>query len=150
MITMHRSMIEAIAVLTFLVLGVGAGSPVLAASGNGAIHISDSNCHDDDGYTTCMTAEGVANETITPSGNAIYSGHVRTTFTLTDPTGALVYTGSSESHFNRLDKDAMLHMLSSRATSTMTRSDGVTCTFTSIVHLANGQIQFDHTETECY
>ena len=149
MVTIQRSLLVGGVLLLFLTLGVGAGSPVLAAPGNGALHISDSNCHDDDGYTACMTAEGVANETITPSGNAIYSGSVRTTFSLINPAGALVYTGDSQSQFNRLDKDAMLHMLSSHATSTLTRSDGVTCTFTYSAHLANGQIQFDHTETEC-
>jgi hypothetical protein len=146
----QRSMIARITMLALLAISVFAGSPAFATSGNGAIHISDTNCHDDDGYIACMTAEGVANETITPSGNAIHSGHVRTTFTLTDPAGVLIHEGESESHFQRLHKDEMLHLLSDRSSSTMTRADGVTCTFSYTAHLANGQLQFEHNETECH
>lgn len=149
MFAARRSMFIGLTMLVFVVMGALAGSPAQAAPGNGAIRISDSNCHDDDGYLACMTAEGVANETITPSGNAIYSGYVRSAFVLTDPAGALVYEGESASHFQRLDKNELLHMLSNHVTSTTTRSDGVTCTFTYAVHLANGQIQFDLSETEC-
>lgn len=149
MLTAQRSVWRGLTVLALVVMGCLAGSPVHAATGNGAIRISDSNCHDDDGYVACMTAEGVANETITPSGNAIYSGYIRSTFILTDPAGALVYEGTSESHFQRLDKNELLHTLSNQVSSTTTRSDGVTCTFTYAVHLANGQIQFELTENEC-
>jgi hypothetical protein len=146
----QRSIIARVVMLVFLAIGVFTGSPAFATAENGAIHISDSNCHDDDGYIACMTAEGVANETITPSGNAIHSGYVRSTFTLADPAGVLIYEGESQSHFQRLDKDEMLHMLSDHSSSTMTRSDGLTCTFSYTAHLANGQIQFEHRETECH
>ncbi|HEY0606348.1 MAG TPA: hypothetical protein VGD58_25720 [Herpetosiphonaceae bacterium] len=149
MFAAQRSIFVGLTVLALGVMSLLIGSPAQAAPGNGAIRISDSNCHDDDGYLACMTAEGVANETITPSGNAIYSGYVRSTFILTDPAGALVYEGSSESHFQRLDKDELMHMLSNHVSSTTTSSAGVTCTFTYAVHLANGQIQFDLSETEC-
>jgi hypothetical protein len=148
--TAQRSAITRVAILTLLAISMFAGSPALATSDNGAIHVSDANCHEDDGYTACMTAEGVANETVTPSGNAIHSGYVRSTFTLTDPAGVLIHEGEAESHFYRLDKDDLLHMLSNRTSSTMTRSDGVTCTFSYTAHLANGQIQFEHNETECH
>lgn len=150
MFGIRRSVLIGMAVLALLVMSLSAGSPVYASSGNGAIRISDSNCHDDDGYIACVTAEGVANETITPSGNAIYSGYVRTTFILSDPSGALVHEGSSTSHFQRLDQDEMLHMLSNHASSTIMMSDGTTCTFTYAVQLANGQIQFEHNVTECH
>lgn len=149
MFAARRSVCVGLTVLALGVMSVLIGSPAHAAPGNGAILISDSNCHDDDGYLACMTAEGVANETITPSGNAIYSGYVRSTFILTDPAGALVYEGSSTSQFQRLDKDELMHMLSNHVSSTTTSSAGVTCTFIYAVHLANGQIQFDLAENEC-
>lgn len=149
MFVVRRSRIVGALVLMLLVMGMFAESPVRAAPGNGAIRISDANCHDDDSYVACMTAEGVANETITPSGNAIYTGHVRATFILRDPAGALVYEGTSESHFQRLDTDGLLHVLSQQLSSTMTRADGTTCTSTYRAHLANGEIQFEHNETVC-
>ncbi|HEX6292239.1 MAG TPA: hypothetical protein VFZ66_23825 [Herpetosiphonaceae bacterium] len=149
MFTVQRTVVVAVTVLTLLVVGVVAGAPAYATPGSGAIRISDSNCHDDDGYTACMTAEGVANETFTPAGHAIYTGQVRATFRLTDPAGALVYEGESTSHFQRLEKDELLHLLSQQIRSTTTRADGVTCTFTYTMHLVNGEIQFDRSETEC-
>lgn len=149
MFVARRSRIVGVLVLMLLVMSVFAESSVHAAPGNGAIHISDAHCHDDDGYITCFTAEGVANETITPSGNAIYTGYVRVTFILRDPAGTLVSEGSSESHFQRLDTDGLLHVLSQQLSSTMTRADGTSCTSTYHAHLVNGEIQFEHDETVC-
>lgn len=149
MFVARRSRVVGALVLMLLTMGVLAESPAHAAPGNGAIKIRDANCHDDDGYVACMTAEGVANETITPAGNAIYSGHVRATFILHDPAGTLVYEGSSESHFQRLDTDGLLHVLSQQLSSTLTRADGTTCTSTYRAHMVDGAIQFEHDETVC-
>ena len=135
--------------LVLSVLAVGAPTPATAASSSGAIRISDAHCHEDDGYIACMTAEGVATETITPVGNAIYTGYMKTTSSVTDPAGDLVFESTGTSHYQRLFKDDLLHLLSTRARTTITRSDGVVCTFTSTFHEVSGQVQFDQTESEC-
>ena len=139
-----------IVMLVLSVLTLGLPAPAAAASRSGAIHMSDAHCHDEgNGYITCFTAEGVTTETLTPTGNAIYTGHLRSSATVFDAAGHVVTTSSGMRHYHRLSQDEMLHVLAEHMRTTFTMPDGSICTTTYAVHLANGQLQFEHSATEC-
>ncbi len=135
-----------LALLAMTVVAGGLPTPVSAA----AMPVDLTFCHaETSGYTTCVTLQGITTETLTPAGNASYTGSLNETQVGRFSDGTLDYESTSRIHFHNLQQDQMLHVLGNQLTSTRTNADGTTCVTTYRAHFANGQYQFEHTETVC-
>ncbi len=138
-----------LALVALTVLAGGLPAAAFAAASNGAIHLEDAHCHDEgNGYVICYDTKGVTTETLTPSGNAIYTGNVRSTATVYFR-GELISTASTTRHYARIFFDELLQVLGERITTTEVIVGGKTCTYTYTVHMANGEIQFENNEVVC-
>ncbi len=140
------------ALLAVSIVGGSLPSVAAAASSSGAIKIADQHCHTEpDGYTTCFAVDGVATETVTPSGNTSYTGHMKTAFTAYDAAGARLATTTGTNHAVRLFKHGgeQVQVLTERVTSTTTLADGSACTSTYTMQYVNGQIRFHTVEHVC-
>jgi hypothetical protein len=110
------------------------------------------HCHTEpDGFTTCFAVEGVVTETVTPSGNTSYTGHMKTAFAAYAAAGALLSTTTGTNHAVRLFKHGGedVQVLAERFTSTTTLADGSACTSTYTMQYVNGQIRFHTVEHVC-
>jgi hypothetical protein len=113
---MKRLIVFALVALSLLAGGVPTNA--FAAASSGAHHLNDSHCHDEgNGYVICYDTTGVATETLTPSGNAIYTGKVRSTATVYFR-GELVSTTSSTRQYHQLWFDELLQVLGDRMSTT--------------------------------
>jgi hypothetical protein len=140
------------ALLAVGIIGGSLPSVAAAAASNGAIKIADQHCHTEpDGYTTCFAVDGVATETVTPSGNTSYTGNMKTAFTAYDAAGTLVATTTGRNHAVRLFKAGGedVHVLAERLNSTTTLADGSVCTYTYTMQYVNGEIRFHTVEHVC-
>lgn len=139
------------ALLAVSIVGGSLPSVAAAAASSGAIKIADQHCHTEpDGFTTCFAVAGVATETITPSGNTSYTGHMKTAFTAYDA-GALLATTTGTNHAVRLFKAGGedVHVLAERFNSMTTLADGSVCTYTYTMQYDNGEIRFHTVEHVC-
>jgi len=117
----------------------------IAAPGNGAHVFKDAYCFDYEASTICYTNMAVVTETITPSGNTIFTGNGSNSYIQTDPSGA-VYEDSLKYHTQGVTMDSVLKEYGQFFTSTLTVGGG-TCTSRYAFHVVNGNIQFDRTTT---
>jgi hypothetical protein len=160
----YRTMEEAHAMKRFIVfaifaltLSVGSlPSAAFAAARSGAQVVDLEHSHEEpDGSITYFTLKGETNSTLTPEGNTIYTGNVRTTATMYDGAGNRVLTSEGTQHQARLTKDPStgnsenLHVWSDRLASTITYPDGRVCTFILAIQYANGQFQIWTDEVVC-
>ncbi len=145
--------------LTLLALSVLVGGLPTAASAaarNGANVVNLEDAHEEpDGTITYITLKGVTTETLTPTGNTIHTGNLRTTATVYDANGALVLTSAGTQHQLRLVKDPStgdatpFHVWSDRLATTVTYPDGRVCTFTFTIQYVNGQFRIMNDEVVC-
>ena len=153
MANLHRLLL--VAALT-LVASLAVASSASAAPGNGADVVRQNECSNEPGFgTLCIDAKYVQNLTKTPSGNFSYHANGETAFKFTGE-GDLQGCNSSNSsklNYHSLFKDGALHELGSRHTGEFssdcfgTQSD---CTFSYVLHYANGQLQFSRPKFNCY
>lgn len=116
-----------------------------AAPGKGAYVFKDAYCFDYEGSTVCYTNMAVITETVTPSGNTIFTGNGSSTYMQTDPSGA-VYQDTLKYHTQGLQMDEVLKEYGQFYTSTLTVG-GASCTTRYAFHFVNGEIQFDRSTT---
>lgn len=129
------------AVLT-LVLMVLFTSTTFAQSSGGAEHFEYTDCSTDaEGYTLCFSTDSVYHTTVTPSGNTHVTGNGQSSFTLTDPSGALVYQTADKFHFAELTIDGMIEVYNNTGKGTIFYPDGTTCDTLYIFRLINGEIR---------
>ena len=138
-----------LALVAVSLLAGGLPTVAAAASSTGAIKISGQHCHPDGEFTTCFAVEGVATETITPSGNISYTGHMKTMATVYDAEGTQVSTITGTNHAVRVFKEGDVHVLAERYNSTTTLANGSVCTYTYTMQYVNGEIRFHTVENVC-
>ena len=144
--------IGALAATVLLSAGVLAG-------GASVMHFnlnSPLQCFDKGPYTSCFTASGEENDTLTPSGN--YSGAINASSAfVTTYNGAVIGSGSDSFHEHVLltNNFTVLNEGGMHSTSTSTW-DGVTCTYSFDLHVTGlnpaagtGRIQYDNFSSVC-
>ncbi len=124
------------------VLMVLCTSTAFAQSSNGAEHFAYTNCSTSaDGFTLCFTTDSVYTMTVTPSGTTHVTGNGQSGFTLTDPSGALVYHTADRIHFAELTRDGMIEVYNNTAKGTIVFPDGRTCSTRFIFRLINDELR---------
>ena len=122
-----------------------------AAPGNGAQVNTIRECQDvGGGFTFCQTLHEVVKTTATPSGNLSLLTNRRSDFTFSGP-GCRESSSATLRHHSLL-KGGVTHEISLAEQGRLTADCGgfvVQCEFVSHFHFANGQVQFNRTETHC-
>lgn len=119
-----------------------------AAPGNGAEPYNLSGCYTDSGSTYCYAEKGVFNYTTTPSGNVTFTGNGRSSLSVTDPSGVVIYSASNKYHYQGLDKDEVQHEFGTHSTFTYSYG-GMTCTEYVAFHVVDNHVQFNRYNQMC-
>ena len=143
--------------LAFALVGFRAPT-AQAASENGAYVLNVQECNEYEGdeyegdeyegYTECITAKGVVNEIITPSGNTSFVTNDHYSVSVTNPEGNVVFAKSVKSQYHSLTRDDDLREFRSRIQATF-NIDGELCTASYAFHEVNGEVQFEREEYTC-
>ena len=131
-----------IMLVTSLTVLMGSAVSAAAPKANGSTVINVDTCAPlIGGGTVCITAKGVINETVTPSGKTNYVTNYREEINVLDTDGQVVTTYTSKEHFHALSMDGVLHQMSDRSRFTVTNF-GETFCVQYHVQFSNGEDQF--------
>lgn len=137
-----RRLSLAVAVVFFMI-----AAPAASAS-NGATVLNVSSCYTSGPITICSTLHLVTQERTTPSGNATYQVHERTSHVITDTNGQVISQDNGSDHIQTLTKQGV-EQVSLRSASHSATYLGQTCTDFFRYHMANGALQYDEFVFSC-
>ncbi len=133
----------------------GASASAAPGNGNGAQVVHQHSCDVDTpaaGLTECIDADFEGIDHVTPSGNESQSANGSYCDTISDSaTGDVVYhfcENNVHAHYLFTSDGTVLQEEGVHYTIIET-SGGTTCTELLDLHMANGQVQFDHDDINC-
>ena len=107
------------------------------------------SCYDvGSGQTACYTTAGHYNTTTTASGNYVYAGQGHSTYTITDASGAVIYTTDYEYKYNVLTQDGVTQVSRTLYHSEY-QSGGQTCVADDNYLFANGTVRHNDLVVTC-
>lgn len=145
-----RNILMTLAIVAMAVAGLPAAATAEAAPGTGA-RVDATQCFPSSigsGYTACYATKGASNETTSPSGNVNSQFNGTITFSITDPTGQVIYQSTHEEHYRRLVQDGVVSVEGQHVSDTFPLN-GKTCTFQSNFQYANGEVRHSQFQSGC-
>jgi hypothetical protein len=145
----HSRLFAVLCITLMLTLGFLFAPLTSLAAENGVHYIfsmCDTSYGDDSAY--CYTDIGVYVDRTTPSGNHIFTSNGQSSFSFTDPSGNVIYSGSSKYHGHYVETAVMTKEYGAHSIFVFSYG-GQTCTTYGAYHYVGNNLQIDRYEVSC-